>query len=151
MLSMTFTIFNATKNLPTRNNLPAWAMTTQPWPQILLISVASVSMAICLLIFYSYWRGGHHRARRTAVYYTVFAIGYFTFSTVMWVVTAALMHAGRENGNQQDLWGWSCNDNRRSTLFQEEVNYALVCRLQVRCISCPPSNHHPGGKKKKKG
>ena len=136
MLSTTMTIFNATRSLPARSNFPAWALGSQTWPQITLLCVSSVSLAICVFIFYSYWRGGHRKANKTAVYYTTFSIGIFLFSTVMWVLAAALLHSSRANGNGQDIWGWSCNDNRRATLFQDEVNYALICRLQNWSLIC---------------
>lgn len=131
MLSTTFTIFNATKAIPARSNLPAWAQGQQTWPQITLLCVSCVSLAICMVIFYSYWRGGHRKAQKTAVYYTTYAIGFFIFSTVMWIVAAVILHTSRSNGKQKDMWGWSCNNNKRSTLFKDTVNYALVCRLQV--------------------
>jgi hypothetical protein len=36
-------------------------------------------------VFWNYWRGGHKRAEKVAVYYTLFAVAFFIFSTVMWV------------------------------------------------------------------
>lgn len=131
MLSATFSIFNATKHLPPRNNLPVWAMGQKKWPQITLLCIACVSLAMSIAIFYAYWRGGHRRAEKAAIYYTVFAVGFFTFSTVMWALGAAILHGSKANGHGQDMWGWACNDNKRRTLFQEDVHYALVCRLQV--------------------
>ena len=131
MLTTSMTIFNATKTLPTRSNLPPWALGQQIWPQIVLLVVSSLSLAVCIFIFYSYWKGGHRKAQKTAVYYTTFSIGIFLFSTIMWIVAAAVLHSSRANGNGQDMWGWSCAQSRRSTLFQDEINYALVCRLQV--------------------
>jgi hypothetical protein len=37
------------------------------------------------------------------------------------------------------LWGWSCRDNTRKALFQDDVSYDLACRLQV-CFdyTCDP-------------
>ena len=52
MLSTTMTIFNATKTLPSRSNFPPWALGSQTWPQIVMLVVSSVSLAICLFIFY---------------------------------------------------------------------------------------------------
>jgi hypothetical protein len=131
MLSATFTIFNATRALPPRNNLPAWAHGTNPWPQIVLLVIASISLVFSVGIFYAYWRGGHRRAEKAAVYYTVFSVFFFGFSIVMWAVGAGILHQSKQNGNGQDLWGWACKDNKRRTLFQDDVHYALVCRLQV--------------------
>lgn len=131
MLSTTFSIFNATKALPPRNNLPAWADGTKTWPQKVVLAISCVSLALCLVVFYNYWKGGHKRAEKVAVYYTLFAVAYFIFSTVMWALAAGIIQGSRNNGHNKDIWGWSCVDNKRRELFQEKVDYALVCRLQV--------------------
>ena len=131
MLSTSLTIFQATKDLSSRSNLPPWAVGQSTWPQIVLLVVSSISLTICVCVFYSYWRGGHRKAKKTAGYYATFSIGIFLFTTIMWVIAAAALHSSRAHGNNQDLWGWSCNDNKRATLFKDEINYALVCRLQV--------------------
>jgi len=131
MISTTFTIFNTTKSLPPRNNLPPWAQGTSTWPQITLLCVACVSLFMSVLVFHGYWKGGHRRAEKVAIYYSIFAVAFFTFSIVMWAIAAAVLHQSKANGNGQDMWGWSCKDNTRRTLFQEEVHYNLICRLQV--------------------
>lgn len=133
MISTTFTIFNATKTLPARNNLPAWAPHMQKWPQITLLCIACTSLAMSIGIFWGYYRGGHKRAEKAAVYYSVFAMGFFIFSTVMWIVAATILQTSKAHGNGKDMWGWSCSDNKRRTLFEGEVHFALVCRLQVSC------------------
>ena len=134
MLSATFTIFNTTKSLPSRSNLPAWAPSQKTWPQITLLCIACVSLAFSLGIFYAYWKGGHKRAEKAAIYYTVFSIAFFTFSIVMWAVGAAILNESKKNGNGKDMWGWSCKDGKRKDLFQQDVDYALICRLQVRSL-----------------
>ena len=131
MLSMTFSIFNATKALPARNNLPAWADGTKTWPQKVVLATSCVSLALCLLVFWNYWRGGHRRAEKVAVYYTLFAVAFFIFSTIMWGIAAGILQGARNNSGNKDIWGWSCVDNKRRQLFQEKVDYALVCRMQV--------------------
>lgn len=131
MLSATFTIFNSTRHLPARNNLPPWAAGTKTWPQYVCLSVACVSLALSLAVFYAYWRGGHKRAEKTGVYYTLFAIGFFIFNIVMWALAAGILQGAKNNSNNKDMWGWSCVDNQRRQDFQDKVNYALVCRLQV--------------------
>jgi hypothetical protein len=118
MLSMTFSIFNATKALPARNNLPAWAVGTKTWPQKVVLAVSCVSLALCLAVFWNYWRGGHRRAEKVAVYY-------------MWGIAAGILQGAKNNSGNQDVWGWSCVDNKRRQLFSQKVNYALVCRMQV--------------------
>lgn len=125
-------IFFATKGLANRSGLPAWAIGTKVWPQITVLVIACISLAFCLLIFYGYWRGGHRRAEKTAVYYTIFAVGFFVFSIVMWGIAAGILQGSKNGSHNQDVWGWSCVDNnKRRQLFGEEVDYALVCRLQV--------------------
>jgi len=54
----------------------------------------------------------------------------------MWIIGAVVLHQSRANGNGQDMWGWSCNMNKRETLFNDTVNYALICRLQNWSLIC---------------
>lgn len=136
MLATTFSIFNATRALPKRNGLPAWAPQTPIWPQILLLSIASISLVLCIFIFYQYWKGGHRRAEKVAVYFTTFTVAFFVVSIVMWAVGAAVLNQSRNNGQGQDIWGWSCKDNKRKQLFEEDVNYSLICRLQNWSLIC---------------
>jgi hypothetical protein len=83
------------------------------------------------VVFWNYWRGGHRRAEKVAVYYTLFAVAFFIFSTIMWGVAAGILQGARNNSNNKDIWGWSCVDNKRRQLFDQKVDYALVCRMQV--------------------
>ncbi|KAL1968481.1 hypothetical protein VTN77DRAFT_1691 [Rasamsonia byssochlamydoides] len=136
LISTTFSIFNATKSLPPRNNLPPWAIGTNPWPQILLLVLSCVSLFTCLIVFWGYWRGGHRRAEKVGVYYSVFSVCFFAFSVIMWVVGAAVFQNAKASGGGQDLWGWSCNQNTRAQLFQQDVNYSLICRLQDWSLVC---------------
>ena len=89
-----------------------------------------------LAIIFAYFRGGHRRAEKAAVYYTVFAIGFFVFSIVMWAIGAAILNESRRKGAEKDMWGWSCKDGRRKTLFDQDVDYALICRLQNWSLIC---------------
>jgi len=136
MISMTFSIFRATRSLPPRNNLPPWAAGTKQWPQILVLCVACVSLTLCLVVFWNYWRGGHKRAEKVAVYYTLFAVAFFIFSVVMWGIAAGILQGSKNNSNNKDIWGWSCVDNKRRQLFQEKVDYGLVCRMQSWSLVC---------------
>jgi hypothetical protein len=131
MLATVFAIFNATKQLPARNGLPAWANNTKIWPQILLLCIAGISLFMSIVVMYAYSKGGHRRAEKVAAYYTVFAVGFFIFSIVMWAVGAGVFNQSKASGNNKDMWGWSCVDNKRRHLFENDVSYALVCRLQV--------------------
>jgi hypothetical protein len=136
MLSTTLNIFNATKAIPPRNGLPAWSTTTVKWPQITVLVISCVSLLFSIVVMAAYWRGGHKRAQKAAVYYTMFAMGYFIFSTVMWLIGAGVLHGAKTSSNGQDIWGWSCKDNTRKQLFQNDVHYALVCRLQDWSLVC---------------
>ncbi len=131
MVASVFAIFNATKNLAPRNNLPPWAENTKIWPQVLLLSIACLSLVISIFVIVAYWRGGHHRAEKVAAYYTVFAVGFFIFSIVMWGAGAAAFNQSKAQNNNKDMWGWSCVDNKRRHLFEDDIAYGLVCRLQV--------------------
>ena len=136
MLATTFAIFNATKHIPTRNNLPPWAAGQKIWPQVLLLCIACVSLFACLVIFYAYWKGGHRRAEKMAVYYTAFAVAFFIFSIVMWGIGAAVLQQHKNNSHNKDMWGWACVNNERKSLFQNEVDYELICRLQNWALVC---------------
>ncbi|KAH7329309.1 hypothetical protein B0I35DRAFT_419918 [Stachybotrys elegans] len=136
MLSSTFAIFNATRSLPNQSRMPAWADNTNPWPQILVLTIACISLLTCIMVFVAYCRGGHRRAERVNTYYTMFAIGWFIFSLILWAVTAALFQHTRNNSNNRDMWGWSCVSNNRSTVFGNEVDYQLICRLQNWTMIC---------------
>lgn len=140
MLATAFSIFNATKTLAPRNGLPAWAANTRIWPQVLLLSIACISLAMSVFVLIAYGRGGHHRAEKVAAYYTVFAVGFFVFSIIMWAIGAAVLNQSKAQGKGKDMWGWSCVDNKRRHLFEDDVSYALVCRLQVSSTnsSSPP-------------
>lgn len=137
MISSSFTIFNATRSLPAQNGLPPWAENTDTWPQKVVLGAACVSLLVCVLVFVGYCRGGHRRAQKVAVYYTLFAVGWFIVSMVMWAVAAGVLQISRNKGDNKDMWGWSCVDNHRSDIFSQKVDYALICRLQVCPIQSP--------------
>ncbi|KAF7118067.1 hypothetical protein CNMCM5793_007453 [Aspergillus hiratsukae] len=136
ILTTTLTIFHASKSLPPRNNLPPWAQGTNPWPQYLLLTLACISLFACLIVFWAYWKGGHKRAEKAAAYYTIFSVCFFTFSLIMWIVAAAIYQNSKATGNGQDLWGWSCKQNLREQLFHNDIDYALLCRLQDWGLVC---------------
>jgi hypothetical protein len=50
----------------------------------------------------------------------------------MWIVGAAIYQHSKSSGNNKDMWGWSCNQNTREEIYSNTVDYALLCRLQVR-------------------
>jgi len=131
MISASFAIFNATRALPAMSGMPPWSASTNAWPQKVVLACACVSLLICITVFVSYCRGGHQRAEKVGVYYTLFAVGWFIFSMVMWAVAAGLLQHSKNNSGNQDMWGWACVQNKRSEFFSDKVDYALICRLQV--------------------
>lgn len=136
MIATAFSIFRATQHLPKRNGLPAWAENTKIWPQVLLLTIGAISLLISVIVMVAYCRHGHHRAEKVAAYYTVFAVGFFVFSIIMWAVGAAVFNQSKAQNNNKDMWGWSCVDNKRRHLFEDDVSYALVCRLQNWALVC---------------
>ncbi|OOQ90878.1 hypothetical protein PEBR_02977 [Penicillium brasilianum] len=136
LLATTLTIFRATKDLPSRNNLPAWAEGSNPWAQYLLLGLACFSLFACLIVFWGYWKGGHRRAEKVTVYYTTFSICFFFFSFIMWIVGAAIYQHSKSSGNNKDIWGWSCAQNTREEIYSNTVDYALLCRLQDWGLVC---------------
>ncbi|KKF94073.1 hypothetical protein CFO_g3581 [Ceratocystis platani] len=136
MISSTLAIFNSTRSLPTQSSMPAWAKGTSTWPQILVLSMACISLTACLIVFFAYCKGGHRRAEKVQTYYTMFAIGWFILSMILWAISAGIFQYKRNNSNNKDIWGWSCVDNKRSQVFSDKVDYALVCRLQNWALIC---------------
>ncbi|KAI0191592.1 hypothetical protein F4808DRAFT_382547 [Astrocystis sublimbata] len=136
LLAVSFNIFRTTNHLAAQNGLPAWAENTKLWPQILVLVVSGVNLFLCLLIFFGYLRGGHYRAEKVGVYYTLFAVGWFIASSILWAAAAGILQFSRDNSNNKDMWGWACVDNKRSEVFSDKVDYALVCRLQNWSLIC---------------
>lgn len=136
MMSSTFAVFNATRSLPSQSGMPSWNTSTNSWPQKLVLAMACVSLATCILVFAAYFRGGHRRAEKVSTYYTLFSIGWFMLSLVLWVITAILFQHSKNSSNNKDMWGWSCVSNTRSQVFGDKVDYALLCRLQNWALIC---------------
>lgn len=57
-------------------------------------------------------------------------------SLVLWAVSAALFQHSKNSNNNKDMWGWSCVSNTRSTVYKDDVDYALLCRLQNWTLIC---------------
>jgi hypothetical protein len=86
----------------------------------------------CLVVFWTWKKRGHKRAEKVAVYYSIFSVGFFGFTLILWVVVGAIYQHSKSNGNGQDMWGWSCKTgNQRSVVYANDIDYPLLCRLQV--------------------
>ena len=131
LVASTFYIFHASRHLKPRNGLPPWANKTPQWPQITILVIACISLILSLFIMYSYWKGGHNRAEKIALHATIFAGAVFIFTIAMWSAGIGIMQISRSSNDDKDLWGWACKDNTRRKLFQDTINYTLVCRQQV--------------------
>lgn len=136
MLAASFSVFNATKALPKQSGMPPWSSDTQPWPQILVLCASCFSLAICMVIFVAYCRGGHRRAEKVGVYYTLFAVGWFIFSMVMWACAAGILQFTKNNRDNKDMWGWACVENKRAEIYEDKIDFKLVCRLQNWVLIC---------------
>lgn len=130
LVAVSFNIFHATKNLAPRNNLPPWAPGTKLWPQYVVLSISCVTLVLCVGILIGYWRG-KKIVEKYAAWSTVFAVSVFLFFIVMWIVAAVTLNSAKQKSNGQDMWGWSCKDNKRKQLFQNDINFNIVCRAQV--------------------
>ncbi|KAG6205988.1 hypothetical protein E4U35_002092 [Claviceps purpurea] len=138
MLSASFSIFNSTKSLAAASKFTPWAPNTQQtaWPQKLTLSMACVSLFACVLVFFAYCRGGHKRATKVNSYYSMFAIGWFVLSLLLWVITAVIFQHSKNSGSNKDMWGWACANNQRAKIYADKVDYVLVCRLQNWTLIC---------------
>ncbi|EEH44867.2 uncharacterized protein PADG_01156 [Paracoccidioides brasiliensis Pb18] len=136
LVATSFVIFNATKNLAQKNSFNAWAPNTPLWPQILILSIASISLLFCIGVFYGYFRGGHKRAEKVAVYYTVFSVMFFIVTLVMWVTGAAVLQNSKQSNGNKDIWSWACAEGPRREFYKNEVDYKLVCRMQDWALVC---------------
>jgi hypothetical protein len=128
LVASTFAIFFATKNLPTRNNLPPWAPQSVLWPTYATLAIACVSLTMAILVLISYWKGGHEKAEKAAIWFTAFSVFGFLFMIILWAVVAGMITNAKNNSQNKDLWAWACNDNERKKLFQDDINYDLVCK-----------------------
>lgn len=131
MVAVSISIFKATRTISTKNKFVAWPKSINTSSQIITLLIACISLIVCVLVFTQYYRTGHRGAERTGRYQILFSIGWFIFSIAMWVWAAAVLLHSRHGGNSMGLWGWSCQKNDRTRLFQEKVDFSLVCRLQV--------------------
>lgn len=136
LIAASLAIFNATKDLAARNNRPPWAIGTPLWPQYLMLALACFSLVAAVAVFWGYCRGGHRRAEKLGVYYSVLSVCFFSFTLILWVVAAALFQNSKTSNNGQDLWSWSCTKNLRAEYFADSVDYQLVCRMQDWVLIC---------------
>jgi len=134
LVANSFSIFFATRNLPPRNNLPPWAPQSVLWPAYATLGIACLSLATAVCVLVSYWRGGHRKAEKAAIWFTAMSIGGFFFMIILWAITAGIITSARNNSGGKDLWAWSCKKNNRNELFSSTIDYDLVCRQMVSII-----------------
>ncbi|KKK12371.1 hypothetical protein P175DRAFT_0533594 [Aspergillus ochraceoroseus IBT 24754] len=136
ILCTTLTIFHTTRSLPSRSGLTPWSTNTNPWPQYMTLGVACLSLLTCLVVFWTWRKRGHKRAEKVATYYTIFSVGFFIFSLILWIVAVVVYQNAKTIGNGQDIWGWSCKNNKREKVYSNDIDYALLCRLQDWGLVC---------------
>ncbi|PGH00843.1 hypothetical protein AJ79_08095 [Helicocarpus griseus UAMH5409] len=136
LVGASFMIFNSTKHLAQRNTFSPWAPNTPLWPQIVILVFASISVLLALGVFWAYFRHGHKRAEKVAVYYTVFSVILFVFTLIMWLVGSVVLQNSKQSLDNKDMWGWACAQGTRRELYKDEVNYELVCRMQDWALVC---------------
>lgn len=136
MLATTLNIFHATKSLPSRGGFEPWAPQQKIWPQVTVLSIASVSLFMSVIVIYAYWKGGRKRGNKANTWYTVFAVSFFTFSIIMWGVGAGILQHSHRSNDGKDMWSWSCVKNTRQALYDNDVPYELMCRLQNWSLVC---------------
>ncbi|EPS38521.1 hypothetical protein H072_7747 [Dactylellina haptotyla CBS 200.50] len=128
LAASSFAIFFATRNLANRNNLPPWAPQTVLWPTYATLAIACVSLLMAIGILISYWKGGHEKAEKASIWFTAFTVFGFLFMIILWAVVAGTITNAKNNSNGNDMWAWACKDNQRKELFQDNINYDLVCK-----------------------
>ncbi|KAJ6255837.1 hypothetical protein Dda_9447 [Drechslerella dactyloides] len=128
LAASSFAIFFATKNLASRNNLPPWAPKSVLWPTYATLAIACVSLLMAILVLISYWKGGHEKAEQASLWFTAFSIFGFLFMIILWAVVAATITNAKNNSGGNDMWAWACKDGQRKELFQDTINYDLVCK-----------------------
>jgi hypothetical protein len=128
LVANSFAIFFTTRGLATKNNLPPWAPQSVLWPTYTTLAIACVSLTLAIFVLFSYWRGGHRKAEKAAVWFTAVSVFSFFFMIILWVVVASIITNAKNNSGGNDMWAWACKDNNRKDLFKDEVNYDLVCR-----------------------
>ncbi|RVD83583.1 uncharacterized protein DFL_007967 [Arthrobotrys flagrans] len=128
LAASSFAIFFATKHLANRNNLPPWAPQTVLWPTYATLAIACVSLLMAIIVLISYWRGGHEKAESASLWFTAFSVFGFLFMIILWAVIAGTITNARNTNGGNDMWDWACKDNQRKELFQDDVNYDLVCK-----------------------
>ncbi|KAF3928697.1 hypothetical protein AA313_de0203177 [Arthrobotrys entomopaga] len=128
LAASSFSIFFATRNLESRNNLPPWAPQSVLWPTYATLAIACVSLLLAIGILISYWKGGHEKAEKASIWFTAFSVFGFLFMVILWVVIATSITNAKKNSGGNDLWAWACKDNQRKDLFASDIDYDLVCK-----------------------
>ncbi|KAK6334620.1 hypothetical protein TWF718_010076 [Orbilia javanica] len=128
LAASSFAIFFATKHISNRNNLPPWAPQTVLWPTYATLAIACVSLLMAIIVLISYWRGGHEKAESASLWFTAFSVFGFLFMIILWAVIAGTITNARNSNNGNDMWSWACKDNQRKELFQDDIDYDLVCK-----------------------
>lgn len=106
--------------------LTPWAPDTKTWPTYMLLAASILTFlgaAFSLL-----------RACCSSRTKTMFSFLYYITHVGIWAGIAVAYRLGKTG---KDLWGWSCDmkpDGPRQTLFKDDLNFKVMCDLQVRVL-----------------
>ncbi len=138
MVGSSLAIVHATRNLAARGGSRPWAASTGLAPQVVVLTVACISAAAVLLSAAAtlYRRRGCYQmlahAKLLSAWWLRLAIVWCVVDLVLWCAAAAVFESKHAGGHGLDIWGWACARSKEHAAFSGTVNYALVCRLQVR-------------------
>ena len=102
---------------------------TKLWPAIMLLVAAGLTLvaSVALLVSYCCCR---ERVRLS----WKFTVAKYAVHIAAWIVVAVLYRYEKSlNGNDNDLWGWSCSAkaDEIQAAFNGVVNFHQLCELQV--------------------
>ena len=121
--------YNTTKTVIREDRNPWPKAGTKLWPTIMLLVGSGVTLLLSLATLVSYcanWDRARRSWKVTALKYAVHILG--------WVVISAVYRYEKGlNGNENDLWGWSCSQEVGTVqgLFEGVVDFRVLCNIQV--------------------
>ncbi len=111
------------------NGRTAWPANPKPWPTFMFLAVSGVTLVLSFVTLFSYCRC-YHRARRS----WKLTVAKYAIHIGVWIIASAIYRIEKGlNGNNNDLWGWSCSD--KADAIQDEfngiANFNVLCNIQA--------------------
>lgn len=121
--------YQATDNTVRGGRTP-WPQNAKLWPTFLLLAAAGVTLILSIATLLSYCCC----FKRATKSWKLTVVKYVIHLGVWLVVSALYRYAKGTNGNNNDLWGWSCSEesDKLQAQFNGVVNFSPLCTLQVR-------------------